>query len=132
MQPSPINEEVEEEVTTSLSKPEEILMAWHLKLAHIPFKTLQNMAKMGHLPKNLTHCAPPKCQACMFGKATKVPWRVKGQTKHIQPTSTPGECVSVDQMESTCPGIIAQLKGIPTKHRYRHVTVFVDHYTRYT
>ena len=71
MQPSPINEEVEEEVKTNLSKPEEILMACHLKLAHIPFTTLQNMAKKGHLPKNLAHCTPPKCQACILEKLLK-------------------------------------------------------------
>jgi hypothetical protein len=35
----------------------------------------------------------------------------------------------VDQLESTTPGLIAQLKGTPTKLRYRYVTVFVDHYS---
>jgi len=35
-------------------------------------------------------------------------------------------------MESTTPGLIAQLKGIPTTQRYKYVTVFVDHFTRYT
>jgi hypothetical protein len=34
-------------------------------------------------------------------------------------------------MESSCPGLIARLKGIPTIQRYKLITVFVDHYTRY-
>jgi hypothetical protein len=36
----------------------------------------------------------------------------------------------VDQLESTTPGLIAQLKGIPTTKRYKVATVFVDHYSR--
>jgi hypothetical protein len=44
--------------------------------------------------------------------------------------TTPGQCVSVDQLESTTPGLIAQLKGIPTTKRYKAATVFVDHYSR--
>jgi hypothetical protein len=35
----------------------------------------------------------------------------------------------VDQLESTTPGLIAQLKGIPTTKWYRAMTVFVDHYS---
>ena len=42
----------------------------------------------------------------------------------------PGECVSVDKLESPTPGLIAQLKGIPTKMRYKVATIFVDHYSR--
>jgi hypothetical protein len=44
--------------------------------------------------------------------------------------TAPGQCVSVDQLESNTPGFIAQLKGIPTTNRYRGVTVYVDHYSR--
>ena len=95
--PSPIVNELEEEPITPVN-PQEKLMVWHIKLAHMPFKRLQNMAKAGHLPKSLAHCIPPKCQACLYGKATKIPWRVKGEHKHIQPTTKPGDCMSVDQM----------------------------------
>ena len=38
--------------------------------------------------------------------------------------------MSVDQLESTVPGLIAQLKGIPTKVHYRAATIFVDHFSR--
>ena len=44
----------------------------------------------------------------------------------------PGQCISVDQLESPSPGLIAQLKGIPTMQRYNAATIFVDHYSRYT
>jgi hypothetical protein len=37
--------------------------------------------------------------------------------------------VSVDQLESTTPGLIVQEKGWMTTKRYRAATVFVDHYS---
>eukprot|EP00977_Amphora_coffeiformis_P029403 scaffold40460_cov550-Amphora_coffeaeformis.AAC.1 len=44
----------------------------------------------------------------------------------------PGEVVSVDQMKSSVPGLIAQMAGIPTKQRYTVATVFVDHATDFS
>ena len=43
-----------------------------------------------------------------------------------KPTN-PGDCVSVDQLISKMPGLIAQLKGWLTKRRYQAATVFADH-----
>ena len=37
--------------------------------------------------------------------------------------------MSVDQLVSPTPGLIAQLRGIPTKKRYTVATIFVDHYS---
>ena len=37
--------------------------------------------------------------------------------------------MSVDQLESSTPGLIAQVKGWITKKRYRVATIFVDHYS---
>jgi hypothetical protein len=42
----------------------------------------------------------------------------------LRKTSKPGECVSVDQLDATILGLIAQLKGIPTIKRYKCATVF--------
>ena len=39
----------------------------------------------------------------------------------------PGECVSVDQLISKTPGLIAQVKGWLTRQRYLAATVFADH-----
>jgi hypothetical protein len=38
--------------------------------------------------------------------------------------------VSVDQLESPTPGLIAQLKGTPTTQKYNAATIFVDHHSR--
>eukprot|EP00956_Cyclotella_meneghiniana_P041913 scaffold244679_cov63-Cyclotella_meneghiniana.AAC.1 len=62
---------------------------------------------------------------------TKVPWRTKSKdNKHVHQATYPGECVSVDQLQSTQPGFFAQLKGKLTTRRYNSATVFVDHYSR--
>ena len=37
--------------------------------------------------------------------------------------------LSVNQLQSTTPGLIAQLQGFLTKERYHFATVFVDHYS---
>ena len=68
----------------------------------------------------------------MFGRATRQAWRSKTPTNQIgsQIATKPGQCVSVDQLESPTPGLIAQLKDIPTIQRYNAATVFVDHFSR--
>ena len=38
--------------------------------------------------------------------------------------------MSIDQLESTTPGLIAQLRGRPTIKRYRIATVFVDQFSK--
>jgi hypothetical protein len=44
----------------------------------------------------------------------------------------PGECVSVDQIESTTPGFIGLLRGaILTKLQYRCATVFINQFSNY-
>ena len=75
----------------------------------------------------------PFCAACQYSKMMKRPWRVKGDNKAMAKTSTnPGQVVSVDQLESTSLGFIAQLKGTLTQQRYKYATVFVDQFSRYT
>jgi hypothetical protein len=56
----------------------------------------------------------------------------KGQDSHIINATKLSERVSVYQLESSTPGLIAQLKGIPNTKRYKYVTVFVDNYVRFT
>jgi hypothetical protein len=61
------------------------------------------------------------------------PWRTKSaQNKgNLRIVQAPGECVSVDQLESQLPGFVAQLKGKLTRKRYKAATaVFVDHKSR--
>ncbi len=114
-----------------LQHPQGELPRWHYCLGHLSFKKLRLMAKEGDLPKSLLKAKTPLCSGCLFGKATRRPWRTRtpSNNQSVPPITGPGSCISVDQMESSTPGLIAQLKGIPTKQRYRLATVFVDHYS---
>ena len=125
---------VEDDQEQELPRASDELLLWHYRLGHKPFSRLQAMAKDGHLPSRLATCRVPECAACRFGRATKVPWRTKGVSNKtsLHTATSPGQCVSIDQVESTTPGLIAQLKGKPTRQRYRYATIFVDHYSRFT
>lgn len=108
------------------------LLLWHYRLAHLPFTRLQNMAKSGELPSRLKECRVPKCSACLYGKMTRRPKRTKGGTRQIgsETVTRPGDCVSVDQLESSTLGLIGHMKGTPTTQRYKCATVYVDHFSR--
>jgi hypothetical protein len=93
------------------------------------------MAKNGELPKKLANCPDPLCTASIYGRMTKRPWRRRAEPPTIgsQRTLTrPGDCVSIDQMESPIPGFVAHIKGTPTKERYNSATIFVDHHSDVT
>ena len=118
-----------DEEELSASTPYAELLRWHYRLGHMSFHKLKAMARLGILPRRLANVENPKCASCYFGKMTKRPWRTKVQPRRVIPTTKPGQCVSVDQMESTTLGFVAQLKGRLTKRRYRVATVFVDHFS---
>ena len=105
------------------------LLRLHNKYGHISFKLLQNLASQGLIPKKLGKCEKPTCPSCLYGKQTKRPWRTKASPMSIggRKPSKPGECVSVDQMISKTPSLMAQVKGWLTKKRYTAATVFADH-----
>ena len=117
---------------TSLD-PHDKLLWWHYCLGHLPFDRIQQLTSTGQLPKHLLSCKKPFCSACQYGKMTKIPWRVKGEDKKATKTATrSGQIVSVDQLESNTPGLIAQLKGKLTQQRYKYATLFVDQFSGYT
>jgi hypothetical protein len=110
----------------------ELLMLHH-QYGHISMRKLQEMAKQGMIPRRLAKCRIPTCSACLYSKATKKPWRGKeskdGDGKK-KPTH-PGQVVSVDQLVSPTPGLIAQMTGFMTTKRYNYATVYVDQMTRF-
>ncbi len=109
------------------------LLAIHHQFGHISMRKIQETAKQGIIPRRLAKCRIPTCLACLYSKATKRPWRNKPRTRsdddETQPTK-PGEVVSVDQLVSPTPGLIAQMNGFLTTKRYRYATVYVDQYSR--
>ena len=71
-----------------------------------------------------------------------VPFDLDGPSKYSQSTSDntakayvptkPGKVVSVNQMISSTPGLIAQISSNPYKARYQCATVFIDHASDYS
>ena len=104
-------------------------LRWHYKLNHLSFHKMKALATLGVIPRKYRHCKPPICKACQYGKQRRKPLRSKGQRHHIRKVQNPGQCVSIDQMESSLGGFVAQLKGRLTKRRYIGATVFRDHAT---
>ena len=121
---------IEQEEDPTKLNPSDELLRWHYKLGHAPFKLLQRIASQGDLPKTLATVIPPFCAACKYVKQTKRPWRTKCPQGHIRTTTQPGQVVSVDQLESTTPGFVAQLKGLLTTQHYNYATIFVDLYSQ--
>lgn len=123
----------DEEDTAVQENPVAEFLRWHHKLNHMSAAKMQSMAKRGLLPKKLAKCQVPTCTSCLYGKATRRPWRTKPkvgqQGGKLRTATEPGQCISVDQLESTTPGLIAQIKGWLTKKRYRVATIFVDHFS---
>lgn len=108
------------------------LLRTHYRLGHMGFKRLRHMARLRILPRRLADCKVPTCAACTYGRMTKRAKRTKAPPNKIKPVKIegPGDCVSVDQMESYTPGFVAQLRGFLTGTRYVAATVFTDHHSR--
>ncbi len=107
---------VDEEDRGSRTATSELLQQ-HYKFGHISFEKLQKMAEQGILPKRLAKCNVPSCSACLYAKATRRQWRNKTRqnaNKRGEPLK-PGDVISVDQMVSQTPGLIAQMTGFLTK-----------------
>ena len=113
------------------STPEAELLMVHHPLHHISFSKLQEMARQGILPRQLAQCKTPTCSVCLYGKATKRAWRSKEKRQRQQnQVLKPGKIISVDQMVSPVPGLIAQMVGFLKKQRYKYATVFVHQASR--
>ncbi|CAB9513066.1 Retrotransposon protein [Seminavis robusta] len=107
------------------------ILAWHYRLGHISFERIRKLAERGDLPAKLARARAPKCASCMFGKATRRPWRTRTPNNQKDPLSAgaPGSVVGVDQLISSTPGLIGQMRGLLTRKRYTVSTVFVDHHS---
>jgi hypothetical protein len=108
------------------------MLRWHYRLGHISFKRIKGMSELGILPKRLAQVTSHKCADCIFGAMIKTHCRSKGnKPKGVgHSTTSPGQMVSVEQLESSAAGFKSQLKGSPTRRRYKAATVFVDHFSR--
>lgn len=105
----------------------------HQRMGHIPFQKMRLMAKQNVIPPKFAKSPIPVCASCTYAKLTKKAWRGKPernyQTKAV--ANEPGDIISVDQLVSPTPGLVAQMTGRLTTQRYKYATVFVDQFSRY-
>ena len=113
---------------------EEELLQLHYDMGHIHPDRLKLMAKQGIIPPKYQHTKMPFCAACAYGKATRKPWRSRTSNNKDESDrpAEPGSVVSVDQMISPTPGLIAQMTGMLTTQRYSCATVYVDQCSGYS
>jgi transposase InsO family protein len=126
--PNYIDDEEDQQPTSAAAE----LLQYHHRFGHISFRRLQEMARQRVIPKRLAKCPVPACSACLYAKAIKRQWRHRTPNNVIassKPTK-PGERISVDQMVSPTPGLIAQMTGILTTKRYAYATIYVDQVSR--
>ena len=120
--------------TEPTSKLEQEYLTIHNSLGHIHPDRMQLMVQQGTLPAKFKKCRLPFCASCAFGKATRKPWRshsASNKDESLRP-QRPGECISVDQLISPTPGLIAQMSGKLTTQRYTCATIYVDQYSGYS
>ena len=115
----------------SSESPQEELLQWHYRLGHFLFTQLQLLSALGVLPRKLLKVNPPKCAGCLYGAMKKRSWRTKSANNlvSIREASSPVKCALVDQMGSSTPRFISQLKGKLTKQSYRAAIIFLDHHS---
>ena len=121
----------EDDDAVTYATPQAELLSWHYRLGHLSFERIRKLSQRGDLPGHLAQAKTPRCAACMFGKATRRPWRTKAPINKnaIPAVTTAGDVVGVDQLISSTPGLVAQMRGILTRKRYTTTTVFVDHFS---
>jgi hypothetical protein len=74
---------------------------------------------------------PPMCNDCYCASAARTSWRGKPRKDDKKMLDRrlkmkPGDVVSVDQLESSVPGLLGQMTGIRTTQRIRGSSVNVD------
>jgi hypothetical protein len=108
------------------------LLRHHQKFGHVSFKNLQMMARLGWIPRKLANCPAPTCSSCLCAKATKRSWRSRSSDnkEKARKATKPGQCVSVNQLASPTPGLVAQMIGFLTMTRCKHATIHVDQASR--
>jgi hypothetical protein len=115
-------------------------MKWHYKLNHASQRVMTKLAHKGMLPRTITKILRsmekqgrkgPMCNDCYSASATRTPWRTypdkhKKSLGDRRSSLSPGDVVSVDQLEYSTPGFIGQIAGMLTKQRIVGSTIFVD------
>ena len=137
---------VSDETNQNLTKPQKELLLWHQRLCHADMQRVQNLMREPQDPlkrkilepqqQSASSCDRPLCTACQLSKQGR---QTPDSSFALPPAMDirqgdlkPGECVSIDQYESSTPGRLKHTKGKePKKDKFIGGTIFVDHATSY-
>ena len=119
--------------TDNLSPASRKLLRLHHRLGHKGFHDLQKWAAEGinGIPTDVATCQIPMCRACQYGAAKKRSHEKTNTGSVVGAPQGPGDFVSVDQMIAGSPGLIPFESGRPSPRRYKAVTMWVDHFSRF-
>ena len=111
-------------------------LQWHNCLNHLSHNGMIQLVHAGVLPKKFLcfwHSAP-FCASYNFGEAHHRQWRYKstpGRSIRSVRDTSPSAQVSIDQMISAQPGLLAQMSGHLTRRRISCTTIFKDHFSNF-
>ncbi len=111
---------------------QQLLMKWHNRQFHMNLGKLQELTRQGHLPKAIANCEHPICRSCQLGKAHRRPVASASKANPIDSGDLqPGDCVSVDQMDSSDPGHVDTYSGKLTSAHYHAASLYTDHASQF-
>ena len=94
------------EDTAVRDNPSAEFLCWYHKLNHMLAAKMQAMARQGLLPKKLAKYQLLTCTSCLYGRATRRPWRTKPRLGHqggkLQAATESGQCVNVLTISAVC------------------------------
>ena len=99
---------------------EELLKSHHI-FGHCSFHKLHIMVDKRILPKRLEKCVIPVFSSCLHARINRIQWRKgsKNNTNEAKDPTSSRDVISVDQLKSSIPGLIDQMKGFLTTNRYQ-------------
>ena len=92
------------------------------------------MATNGSPQNSLDTFPPSLCKDYIYGKTTKRPCNIK-MTRSVNEyklVASVGECVSVDVLFSSTPGLIYHMSGFIMRQRCQYAFIFVDNHSDFT
>ena len=113
-----------------MSRTQRLLLLAHASMAHLNLDEVQRLARADYFGDSLRcigSCDEPLCHGCSIGKASQRTISNIGMPLKKATHLKPGDCVSLDQMESNAPGRVAVWKGKLSTSFYHACTFFVDH-----
>jgi len=116
---------------SNLDPHQQQLLDAHYRLGHPSMHLMINKPTQFGLPQRFSRVRVPICESCQLGKQT----RTCNNKTHQRPIRgnpiSPGDEVSIDQMECSLPGRYFNGPGHATSHSITVGTIFQDHASRF-